>query len=122
MRLTNFKISVLGEVNKPGTYTIENEQINLPQAIALAGDLSIKGKRTNLLLLREEGGVLTKNFIDLRSDTFFNSPYYFLKRNDVLYVEPNASKVRSSTDALSYTNISLSVIIILTNLVNILLR
>lgn len=122
LRLTNFKISVLGEVNKPGTYTIENEQISLPQAIALAGDLSIKGKRTNLLLLREEGGVLTKNFIDLRGDTFFNSPYYFLRPNDVLYVEPNASKVRSSTDVLQYTSISLSIIIILTNLANILLQ
>lgn len=122
LRLTNFKISVLGEVNRPGTYTIENEQVSLPQAIALAGDLSIKGKRTNLLLLREEGGVLTKTYIDLRSDAFFNSPYYYLKPNDVVYVEPNASKVRSSTDVLPYTNISLSVIIILTNLVNILLR
>jgi polysaccharide export outer membrane protein len=120
LRLTNFKISVLGEVNKPGTYTIENEQVSLPQAIALAGDLSIKGKRTNLLVLREEGGVLTKNYVDLRSDTFFNSPYYFLKPNDVLYVEPNASKVRSSTDVLQYTNISLSVFIILSNLANLL--
>ena len=121
LRLTNFKISILGEVNKPGIYKIESEQISLLQAIALAGDLSINGKRSNLLLLREEGGVLTKNYIDLRSDAFFNSPYYFLKPNDVLYVEPNISKVRSSTDALSYTNISLSVIIILTNLANILL-
>ena len=68
LRLTNFKISVLGEVNRPGTYTIANEQVSLPQALALAGDLSITGKRVNLLLLREEGGLLTKNYIDLRSD------------------------------------------------------
>ncbi len=122
LRLTNFKISVLGEVNNPGTYMIDNEQVSLPQAIALAGDLSINGKRSNLLLLREEGGVLTKNYIDLRSDAFFNSPYYFLNPNDVLYIEPNASKVRSSTDALRYTSISLSVITTLTTIASILLR
>jgi polysaccharide export outer membrane protein len=122
LRLTNFKISVLGEVNNPGTYTIENEQVSLPQAISLAGDLSINGKRENILLLREENGVLTKNYIDLRSDAFFNSPYYFLNPNDVLYIEPNASKVRSSTDALRYTSISLSVITTLTTIASILLR
>ena len=122
LKLTNFKISILGEVNKPGTYTITNEQVSLPQALALAGDLSITGKRANLLLLREEGGLLTKNYIDLRSDALFNSPYYFLKPNDVLYVEPNASKVRSSTDALRYTSISLSVITTLTTIASILLR
>ena len=122
LRLTNFKISILGEVNKPGTYTIANEQVSLPQALALAGDLSIAGKRANLLLLREEGGELTKNYIDLRSDALFDSPYYFLKPNDVLYVEPNASKVRSSTDALRYTSISLSVITTLTTIASILLR
>ena len=122
LRLTNFKISILGEVNKPGTYTITNEQVSLPQALALAGDLSITGKRANLLLLREEGGLLTKNYIDLRSDALFDSPYYFLKPNDVLYVEPNASKVRSSTDALRYTSISLSVITTLTTIASILLR
>jgi len=122
LRLTNFKISVLGEVNKPGTYTIANEQVSLPQALALAGDLSITGRRANLLLIRDEGGLLTKNYIDLRSDALFNSPYYFLKPNDVLYIEPNASKVRSSTDALRYTSISLSVITTLTTIASILLR
>jgi polysaccharide export outer membrane protein len=121
LRLTNFKISVLGEVNNPGTYTIDNEQVSLPQAIALAGDLSITGKRSNILLLREEDGVLTKNYIDLRSDALFNSPYYFLNPNDVLYIEPNASKVRSSTDALRYTSISLSVITTLTTIASIIL-
>lgn len=122
LRLINFKISMIGEVNKPGTYTIPNEQITLPQAIALAGDLSINGKRENLLLLRNESGLLTKKYIDLRSDSLFNSPYYFLKPNDIIYVEPNASKVRSSTDALRYTSISLSVITIVTQIISILIR
>ncbi len=122
LRLTNYRISILGEVNKPGAYTIANERVSITEALALAGDLSINGKRANLLLVREEGGVLTKNYIDLRSDALFNSPYYFLKPNDVLYVEPNASKVRSSTDALRYTSISLSVITTLTTIASILLR
>ena len=122
IRLTNFRISVLGEVNNPGTYNIDDERVSLPQALALAGDLSINGKRGNLLLLREENGLLTKNYIDLRSDELFNSKYYFLKSNDVLYIEPNASKVRSSTDALRYTSISLSVITTLTTIASIILR
>lgn len=122
LRLTNFKISVLGEVNNPGTYIIDNEQVSFLQALALAGDMSINGKRSNILLVREEDGVLTKNYIDLSSDALFNSPYYFLNPNDVLYIEPNASKVRSSTDALRYTSISLSVITTLTTIASILLR
>ena len=122
LRLTNFKVSVLGEVNKPGTFTIANEQVSLPEVLALAGDLSINGKRTNLLLLREEAGVITKRYIDLRSDAIFNTSHYYLKPNDVLYVEPNASKVRSSTDGLRYTSISLSVITTLTTIASILLR
>jgi polysaccharide export outer membrane protein len=122
IRLTNFRISVLGEVNRPGTYTIANEQVSLPEALALAGDLSINGKRANLLIIREESGILTKSYIDLGSNALFNSPYYFLKPNDVLYVEPNVSKVRSSTDALQYTSISLSMVTALTTIIAILLR
>ena len=122
LRLTNFRVSILGEVNKPGTYTITNERVSILEALALAGDLSINGKRANLLLVREEDGVLTKNYIDLRSDALFNSPYFYLKPNDMLYVEPNKSKVRSSTDALRFTSISLSVITTLTTILSILLR
>ena len=122
IRLTNYRVSVLGEVNKPGTYLITNEQVSLPEAIALAGDLSINGRRTNILLIRKEGEVLTKNYIDLTSDSFLNSTYYFLKPNDVLYIEPNKAKIRSSTDALRFTSISLSVITTLTTIASILLR
>ena len=122
LRLTNFRISVLGEVNVPGIYTIVNERVSILEALALAGDLSINGKRANMLLVREEDGVLTKNYIDLRSDALFNSPYFYLKPNDMLYVEPNKSKVRSSTDALRFTSISLSVITTLTTILSILLR
>lgn len=122
LRLINFKISVLGEVNNPGTFTIANEQVSLPEAIALAGDLSINGKRANLLLIREEAGVITKKYIDLRSDAVFNSSHYYLKPNDVLYVEPDSSKIRSSSDSMRYTSLGLSVISTLMTILSIILR
>ena len=122
LRLTNFRVSVLGEVKLPGTYTITNERVSILEAIALAGDLNITGKRKNILLLRDEDGVLTKNYIDLSSNDLFSSPYFYLRPNDTIYVEPNKSKVRSSTDALRFTGISLSVITTLTTILSILLR
>ena len=122
IRLTNFRVSVLGEVKPPGTYIVTNERVSILEAIALAGDLNITGKRKNLLLIREEGGVLTKNHIDLSSNLLFDSPFFYLKPNDILYIEPNKSKVRSSTDALRFTSISLSVITTLTTILSILLR
>ena len=122
LRLTNFRISVLGEVKLPGNYTILNERVSILEALALAGDLNITGKRANLLLIREEDGVLTKNYIDLTSNDLFNSQYFYLRPNDILYVEPNKAKVRSSTDALRFTSISLSVITTLTTILSILLR
>ena len=122
IRLFNFRISILGEVKLPGTYTIANERVNILEALALAGDLNITGKRSNLLLIREDRGVLTKNYIDLSSDSLFNSPYFYLRPNDVLYIEPNKSKVRSSTDVLRFTSIGLSLITTLTTILSILLR
>lgn len=122
LRLTNYRISLLGEVNLPGVYTIANERISIIEAIALAGDLSINGKRTNVLLFREQEGVLEKYYIDLTSDSLFNSSNFYLKPNDVIYVEPNKSKVRSSTDALRFTSIGLSLITTLTTIASILLR
>ena len=122
LRLTNFRISVLGEVNMPGTYTITNERVSLLEALALSGDLTITGRRSDLLILREESGELTKNYIDLTSNDLFNSPYFYLKPNDIIYVQPNKSKVRSSTDALRFTSISLSLITTLTTILSILTR
>ena len=122
IRITNFRVSIIGEVNLPGIYSITNERVSILEAIALAGDLSITGKRQNVLLIREENGVLTKNYIDLTSDALFNSPNFYLNPNDVLYVEPNKSKVRSSTDAIRFTGISLSIITTITTILSILIR
>lgn len=95
-RLMNAKFTVLGEVNKPGTYTFSEQNISLLQALGYAGDLTINGKRENVLLIREEKGVKTYIRIDMTSKNWFGSPNYYIKSNDVIYVEPNSSKVKSA--------------------------
>lgn len=96
INFTNFKVSVIGEVNKPGTFTLPNERITLLEAIALAGDLGIQGKRSNVTVIREQDGVKKTYTVDLTSKEALNSPVYYLAQNDVVYVEPNQSKIQSS--------------------------
>lgn len=96
VRFANYKVTVLGEVAKPGTYTVPNEKVTLFDAIGLAGDLTIHGKRNNVLLIRETDG--HKEFIrfDLNSALVFESPYFYLKQNDLIYVEPGKGKAASA--------------------------
>lgn len=96
IRLLNFRISVLGEVNNPGTFTVLEERLSLPQALGLAGDLTINGDRNHLLLIRNEAGKKTNKVIDLTKTDFLQSPFYFLKQNDIIYVRPNNARVKSS--------------------------
>lgn len=96
IRIQNFKISVLGDVARPGSFDISNERITVTEALALAGDLTITGVRTNVLLVREKDGIRQYHNFDLTSKNVFNSPYYYLKNNDVIYVKPNNNKVASS--------------------------
>jgi polysaccharide export outer membrane protein len=93
----NFKISVLGEVNSPGSYTVQGDKITLLQALSLAKDLTIYGKRDNVTVIREQNGKREAYKVDLRSKDLFDSPAYFLQQNDVVYVEPNAVRARQST-------------------------
>ena len=88
----NFKISVLGEVNRPGQFNINNDRVSVLDAIALAGDLTIFGERDKVRLIREENGQQTVYSVDLRDPKLFNSPYFYMHQNDVLYVEPNKTK------------------------------
>ncbi|WP_435413310.1 polysaccharide biosynthesis/export family protein [Psychroserpens mesophilus] len=97
IRLINFTITVLGEVNRPGTYTVQNERISMTQALGLAGDLTIFGKRDNIFLIREIDGKKKYAKFDLRSINVVNSPTYYLTQNDVIYVEPNNAKIKSSS-------------------------
>ena len=97
VRMVNYKFSVLGEVGKPNTFTVANEKVNVFEALAMAGDMTIYGKRNNVKLLREdEQGRKEIVLLDLKDPGIVSSPYYYLQQNDILYVEPRKSKIRSS--------------------------
>lgn len=108
VRIINFKVSVLGEVARPSVYTIPNESITLPEALGLAGDLTIYGKRNNILVIRETEGKRAFNRVDLTKRDFFNSPYYYLHANDVIYVEPTAGRITSTDRAVQLAPVVLS--------------
>nr|WP_321234801.1 polysaccharide biosynthesis/export family protein [uncultured Psychroserpens sp.] len=97
IRLINFTVTVLGEVNRPGAYTIQDERISISEALGLAGDLTIYGKRNNIFLVREVDGQKKYAKYDLTSINVVNSPVYYLSQNDVIYVEPNNARVRQSS-------------------------
>ncbi len=97
IRVLNYMVTVIGEVSKPTVITVPSEKISLLQAIGLAGDLTIYGKRENVLIIREENGRKITRRVNLNSPDFFNSPYYYLEPNDVVYIEPNRAKVASGS-------------------------
>lgn len=99
VRMANYKITVLGEVASPGMYTVSNEKINIFEALAQAGDLTIYGVRDNVKLIREdETGLKSVHIIDLTDANLINDPeYYYLQQNDIVYVEPNKVKAKNST-------------------------
>lgn len=97
VRFLNFRVTVLGEVSRPGMLSVPNEKISLLEAIGLAGDLTIFARRDNVLVIREnENGDKVIKRIDLNSTELLSSPYYYLQSNDIVYVEPNKSKVASA--------------------------
>lgn len=109
IRNINFKVTVLGEVNRPGTFTITNERLTVLEALGLAGDLTIQAERKNIIVVRENNGKTSSTRIDLTATNLFESPVYYLTQNDVIYVQPNNSRIKSSTIGPN-TNASLSVI------------
>jgi polysaccharide biosynthesis/export protein len=96
IRYLNYRVSVLGEVARPSVINIPNEKVTLLEALGLAGDLTIYAKRDNVLLIREERGKKLVTRIDLTGTDLFTSPNYYLKSNDIIYVEPNKTKVASA--------------------------
>ena len=107
----NFKVSVLGEVNSPGTYTINGDKVTVLQALSLARDLTIFGQRENVSVIRERDGGRTIYEINLCDVDLFNSPAYYLQQNDIVYVQPSEIKARQSTTddkALRMTSIFVS--------------
>lgn len=104
VRMSNYKISVLGEVNRPGMFTVSNEKINIFEALAQAGDLTIYGVRDRVKLIREdEKGHKDVYTLNLNDAEIINSPYYYLQQNDVIYVEPNKVKAKNSAIGQSTT-------------------
>ena len=107
----NFKVSVIGEVNAPGTYSLQNDKVTILQAISLARDLTIFGQRENVCVIREREGERVIYEINLCDVSMFNSPAYYLQQNDVVYVQPSEVKARQSTTddkALRMTSIFVS--------------
>ncbi len=96
LRIMNFKISVQGEVTNPGTFNISSDRVTLIEALTMAKDLTIYGKRDNILIIREVNGVKSYNRVDITKADFINSPFYYLAQNDVIYVEPNKVRINGA--------------------------
>ena len=97
IQIQNYKVTVLGDVRNPGTFKIPNERITILEAIGLAGDLNITGSRRNVMVIRDSSGVKQEFRLDLTSKNIFKSPAYYLKQNDVVYVEPSGVKRSEAT-------------------------
>lgn len=102
IQFMNYKITVLGEVLRPGQYTVNNERVTILDALGLAGDMTIYGKRDNVLITRETDGKLEFIRLNLNTDEAFKSPYFYLQQNDVVYVEPNTVKSVASQNISLY--------------------
>ena len=116
IQFVNFRITVLGEVLRPGQYPVTNERVTILDALGLAGDMTAYGRRDNVLLTRNNNGKLEFARINLNSDEVFKSPYFYLQQNDVIYVEPNTVKSISSQDIPLYLS-SLSTLATLVTLI-----
>jgi len=116
--IMNFKISVLGEVRSPGMFELQNDRITILEAIARAGDLTIYGRRDNVLVMREQFGITHSYRVDLRSSALIHSPVFYLQQNDVVYVAPNNTiSARSRINENRTLGVSISLASFLTNLV-----
>ncbi len=121
IRLLNAKVTVLGEVNRPGTFTFSEQNMTLTQALGLAGDLTINGKRKDVTLVREIDGERIVKVLDLTNPKVFNSPYYNIRPNDTIIVSPNTAKVKSAGlignagTVLTFISLILTSIVLITN-------
>ena len=122
VRMVNYKISVIGEVARPGTFTISNEKVNLLEALAMAGDMTVYGLRDNVKLIREDAnGKQQIVTLDLNKAETILSPYYWLQQNDIIYVTPNKAKARNS-DVGNSTSLWFSATSILVSIVSLLVN
>ncbi|APG59295.1 polysaccharide biosynthesis/export family protein [Christiangramia salexigens] len=105
IRITNFKVTVLGEVGNPGRVDVEDGRITLPELFASVGDINYQGKRENILVIRETNGVKTMGRVDITDSNVFKNPFYYLKQNDIVYVEPTYKQMKSAGFFSSYAGI-----------------
>jgi polysaccharide export outer membrane protein len=110
VRVINYKISLMGEVNRPSVYVIPNEKITITEAISLAGDLTNFARRDNIMIVRDNNGKKEFGTINLNDRSVFNSPYYYLRANDMVYVEPVGAKALQSNTFLRVVPIVISLI------------
>lgn len=111
VRLLNYRITVLGEVARPGTFSIPSERVSILDAIGLAGDLTVYGNRSNIRIIRTTNGTRHTATLDLNKGNIFSSPFFYLQQNDIVYIEMNDRKI-PNTDQASFRNISLAIGII----------
>ena len=114
VRLLNYKISVMGEVLRPSVYVIPNETVTLPEALSMAGDLTIFGNRHNVLVIRDDNGKKEFGRIDLTTRELYSSPFYYLHANDVVYVEPGKGRIAQSDRAYQVFPLIVSVLSFIT--------
>jgi polysaccharide export outer membrane protein len=119
IRFINFKVTVIGEVNHPSTFTVATEKINVLEALGLAGDMTPYGKRDNVLIIREKDGVRSATRLNLNKKDILSSPFYYLQQNDVIYVEPDKIKaVQASTNQRSLTILGITSSLVISILFN----
>ena len=119
--ITNFKVTVQGDVLRPGTFTVPNERLSIFDALGLAGDLNISGNRKNVLVIREEKGTKNEYRVNLMSKKTLSSSVYYLQQNDVVYVEPNYAKVQDATYTRS-TGLFISLASVIISLLTVITR
>lgn len=121
INFNNFRVSVLGEVARPGSFILPTERVTVLEALGMAGDLTIRGVRENVMLVREVDGHKTMHHLDLTQQNTLNSPYYYLAQNDVIYVEPNKSQINNSKLGAN-TNIIISIASLIITVISVLTR
>ncbi|MND54044.1 SLBB domain protein [compost metagenome] len=121
INFNNFRISVLGEVARPGSFITPTERITVLEALGMAGDLTIRGVRENIMVIREIDGQKNIHRLDLTQQNALNSPYYYLAQNDVVYVEPNKAQINNSKLGAN-TNIIISIASLLITVISVLTR
>ncbi|WP_298789324.1 polysaccharide biosynthesis/export family protein [uncultured Allomuricauda sp.] len=118
IRIRNFTVTVLGSVNRPGTYAVNGEQITIMEALGMAGDINIKGRKDNIMVIRDFDGTKVYNRINLNQKNALKSPVYYLTQNDVVYVEPNQSgKTASNLDQRASIAVSIISVLITSTVV-----